>query len=68
MYFDSSTSPNGFWLPLDALAFDADSPVRRLALKGGQTYSGDATAGLEAAEPFVFCLRSRTDAAAPILC
>jgi choloylglycine hydrolase len=54
MYFDSATSPNVFWLPLDALAFDAGSPVRRLALKGGQTYSGDATAGLEAAEPFVF--------------
>jgi hypothetical protein len=28
--------------------------VRRLPLKGNQTYSGDATAGLEAAEPFAF--------------
>lgn len=54
MYFDSATSPNVFWLPLDALALEARSPVRRLALKGGQTYSGDATACLEAAEPFVF--------------
>jgi choloylglycine hydrolase len=54
MYFDSATSPNVFWLPLDTLAFDAGAPVRRLPLKGNQTYSGDATAGLEAAEPFVF--------------
>ena len=54
MYFDSATSPTVFWLPLDSLALDAGAPVKRLALKAGETYSGDASASLKPAEPFAF--------------
>jgi choloylglycine hydrolase len=54
MYFDSATSPTVFWLPLDSLSFDAGAPVKRLALKAGETYSGDASASLKPAEPFAF--------------
>jgi len=54
MYFDSATSPTVFWLPLESLVFDAGSPVKRLALKAGETYSGDASGSLKPAEPFAF--------------
>jgi hypothetical protein len=36
------------------LALDAGAPVKRLALKAGETYSGDASASLKPAEPFAF--------------
>ncbi|MFM1904588.1 MAG: Choloylglycine hydrolase [Planctomycetota bacterium] len=54
LYFDSATSPTVFWVPLAELDFTAGSPVKRLPLKGGQTYSGDASASLRPAEPFSF--------------
>ena len=60
MYFDSATSPTVFWLPLESLAFDAGAPVKRLALKAGETYSGDASKTLKPAEPFAF-LQAKPD-------
>lgn len=54
MYFDSATSPTVFWLPLENLSFDAGASVKRLALKAGETYSGDASGTLKPAEPFAF--------------
>ncbi len=40
-------------MPLDTLDFTAGSPVRRLPLKTGETYSGDVSPSLSPAEPFV---------------
>lgn len=54
MYFDSATSPTVFWVPLDRVEFAAGGAVKRLPLKGGETYSGDATGSLRAAEPYAF--------------
>jgi len=54
LYFDSATSPTVFWVPLEKLDFAAGAPVKRLPLKGGETYSGDASGALRAAEPFPF--------------
>jgi choloylglycine hydrolase len=54
MYFDSATSPTVFWLQLESLSFDAGVPVKRLSLKAGETYSGDASGALKPAEPFAF--------------
>jgi choloylglycine hydrolase len=54
LYFDSATSPTVFWVPLDKVDFTAGAAVQRLALKGGETYSGDASAALRPAEPFTF--------------
>jgi len=54
LYFDSATSPTVFWVPLEAVDLTAGAPVKRLALEGGETYSGDASAHLRAAEPFAF--------------
>jgi choloylglycine hydrolase len=54
LYFDSATSPTVFWVPLDKVDLSAGAPAKRLALKGGETYSGDASASLRPAEPFKF--------------
>jgi choloylglycine hydrolase len=54
LYFDSATSPTVFWVPLEKVDLTAGAPVKRLALKGGETYSGDASAHLRPAEPFGF--------------
>jgi penicillin V acylase-like amidase (Ntn superfamily) len=54
LYFDSATSPTVFWLPLADLDFAAGTPVRKLALKGGETYSGNAATSLKPAAPFTF--------------
>ena len=54
LYFDSATSPTLFWIPLDTVDFTAGAVVKRLPLKSGETYSGDASAGLRAAGPFPF--------------
>lgn len=53
LYFDA-TSPTVFWMPLDQLDVAAGSPVKRLPLKSGETYSGDAIAALRAAHAFPF--------------
>jgi choloylglycine hydrolase len=54
LYFDSATSPTVFWMPFDQLDVAAGSSVKRLPLKSGETYSGDATAALRAADAFPF--------------
>lgn len=54
LYYDSATSPTVFWVPLDQCDFTAGSPVKRLPLEGGETYSGDATGSFQQAEPFSF--------------
>jgi len=54
LYFDSATSPTVFWVPLERLNFEAGAAVKKLPLKGGETYSGDASGSLEPAQPFSF--------------
>ena len=50
----SATSPTVFWIPLDQLDFQSGAAVKRLPLKSGETYNGDASEGLVAAEAFKF--------------
>ena len=52
LYFDSATSPTVFWVSLPALDFSEGAPVKKLALSGGETYSGDASAAFRPSEPF----------------
>jgi choloylglycine hydrolase len=54
VYFDSATSPTVFWVPLEKVDFTAGAGVKRLSLKGGETYSGDASGSFRAAEAFEF--------------
>jgi hypothetical protein len=43
-----------FWVPLEKIDFTAGGPVKKLPLKSGETYSGDATGSLKTEEPFSF--------------
>ncbi|MEX0670079.1 MAG: linear amide C-N hydrolase [Pirellulales bacterium] len=54
LYFDSATSPSVFWVPLHKVDLTAGAAVKKLPLKAGETYSGDASAALRPAEPFLF--------------
>jgi penicillin V acylase-like amidase (Ntn superfamily) len=54
VYFDSATSPTVFWVPLAGIDLSAGAGVKRLPLKGGETYSGDASAAFRPAEAFSF--------------
>ena len=40
-FFDSSTSPNSFWVPLADLDLKEGAPVRKLTVAGGKVYSGN---------------------------
>lgn len=53
-FYDSSTSPNVFWVPLSDLNLKKGAPVKKLSLTGGQIYSGNAVAHFEEAKPFAF--------------
>lgn len=53
-FYDSSTTPNTFWLSFEKLDFKEGAPVLKLALEKGEVYSGEASAKLQAAEPFHF--------------
>ncbi|MFG1350833.1 linear amide C-N hydrolase [Xanthobacter autotrophicus] len=53
-FYDSATSPNSFWVPLDSLDLKAGAPVKKLTLTGGKVYSGNAAGRFEPAAPFTF--------------
>ncbi|MDP3706286.1 MAG: linear amide C-N hydrolase [Legionellaceae bacterium] len=53
-YFDSSTSPNTFWVTLANLNFEAGAPILKLPLDAGQTYAGDADNQFKPAPAFQF--------------
>lgn len=54
LYFDSATSPTVFWIPLEKIDFTPGAAVKRLPLKSGETYNGDASEGLISGEAFKF--------------
>ncbi len=54
LYYDSATSPTVCWVPLGKVDFTAGQPVKRLPMKGGETYSGDASNAFSSAEAFPF--------------
>jgi penicillin V acylase-like amidase (Ntn superfamily) len=53
-FFDSSTSPNAFWVRLDDLDLKEGAPAKKLTMAGGKVFSGNAAASFEPAEPFKF--------------
>ena len=53
-FFDSSTSPNSFWVPLADLDLKEGAPVMKLTLAGGMVYSGNAADKFVAAPSFTF--------------
>lgn len=53
-FYDSSTSPNVFFVPLSDLNLKNGAPVKKLTLAGGKIYSGNAASNFEEAKPFTF--------------
>ncbi|MCX5493146.1 linear amide C-N hydrolase [Kaistia dalseonensis] len=53
-YFDSATSPNGFWVPLADLDLKEGAPVKKLTIAGGKVYSGNAADKFVATPAFTF--------------
>jgi penicillin V acylase-like amidase (Ntn superfamily) len=54
LLFDSATSPTTFWVPLADLDLREGSPVKKLELAGGKTYTGNAAGKFAEAELFTF--------------
>jgi choloylglycine hydrolase len=52
-YFDSATSLSAFWVDLKQVDFSIGAGVKKLAMAGGKTYSGNATATLFKSLPVV---------------
>lgn len=53
-YYESTLTPNVFWLDLQDLDFAPGRPTKKLSVIHQETYAGNAVEHLEAAEPFVF--------------
>jgi len=53
-FYDSSTSPNVFWVPLSDLNLKKGALVKKLSLTGGRVYSGNAVDNFEETQPFAF--------------
>lgn len=53
-FFESTRSPNVFWVNLANLNFTARSPIKKLTLTDGTVFAGDASAQFRPAEPLVF--------------
>jgi choloylglycine hydrolase len=53
-FYESTRSPNVFWVDLADLDFSPAAPARKLKLADGSVYAGNAAAKFEKAEPFTF--------------
>jgi choloylglycine hydrolase len=53
-YFESTTSPNVFWIDLAGLDLSEGAAVLKLPLTGNEIYAGEASSSLAPAEPFAF--------------
>ncbi len=53
-YFESTRSPNVFWVDLADMDFAAGKPTRKLTLTGGEILAGNAAKNFAPAEPFAF--------------
>ena len=53
-YFETALTPNTFWVDLKNFDFSKGNEVKKLDVSNNQTYSGEASAHFEAAQPFKF--------------
>jgi penicillin V acylase-like amidase (Ntn superfamily) len=58
--FDSAMTPATFWVPLDELDLKEGTPVKKLILAGGMTYSGNAVGKFVEAPLFTFAVLAPT--------
>ncbi len=53
-FFESSVTPNAFWVRLQDMNLSEGAPVMKLALANDQTYNGNAAKDFQPAQPFRF--------------
>lgn len=53
-FFESTLSPDIFWIDLKGLDFSSGAPVKKLSLTGGEIYAGNAAGEFRESEPFPF--------------
>lgn len=53
-FFESTRSPNVFWIDVAGLDLSEGAPVRRLTVSDGSVYAGEASDHLQETEPFAF--------------
>lgn len=53
-YFETTLTPNVFWVNLNKINFNENSPVQKLSLVNGEVYAGDAADDFKVSKPFKF--------------
>lgn len=53
-YFETTTTPNTFWVDFKKIDFSEKGSVKKLSLSRNETYAGDASKYFLPAKPFVF--------------
>lgn len=57
-YFESTLTPNMFWLDLKKIDFSPNAGIKKLALTGGEIYAGDAVKDLKDSKSFTFLFQT----------
>ena len=57
-YFESTLTPNLFWLDLKKIDFSPNSGIKKLALTNGEIYAGDAVKDLKDSRSFTFLFQT----------
>lgn len=57
-YFESTLTPNLFWLDLKKIDFSPNAGIRKLPLANGEIYAGDAVKDLKNSQPFTFLFQT----------
>mgnify|MGYP004536850441 CR=1 FL=1 len=57
-YFESTLTPNLFWLDLKKIDFSPKAGIRKLSLTNGEIYAGDAVKDLKDSKPFTFLFQT----------
>lgn len=53
-FFESSLTPNAFWVRLQDVDLSKGAPVLKLSIAGGETYDGNASKDFKPEQPFKF--------------
>ena len=57
-YFESTLTPNLFWLDLKKIDFSPNAGIKKLSLTNGEIYAGDAIKDLKDSKGFVFLFQT----------
>ena len=57
-YFETTLTPNVFWVNLNKMDFREGAPVRKLSLVNGEIYAGDTASDFKESKPFKFLFES----------